>query len=155
MSGIVLDTNNFILKSTKKTFYNSYFLLNKGASTIEVQYLLKQDLNKFITRQKMLTNVIIKNNIAIACGVEKELYRREDLAKIADTLLLFNNISSSFVIAYLEKDVVGISGRNLNKVNVGEILTKLGGGGNEYEAACNIKGKNIKEVKKELIEILK
>ena len=101
------------------------------------------------------TNVIIKNNIAIACGVEKELYRREDLAKIADTLLLFNNISSSFVIAYLEKDVVGISGRNLNKVNVGEILTKLGGGGNEYEAACNIKGKNIKEVKKELIEILK
>ena len=69
--------------------------------------------------------------------------------------LLFNNISSSFVIAYLEKDVVGISGRNLNKVNVGEILTKLGGGGNEYEAACNIKGKNIKEVKKELIEILK
>lgn len=155
LSGIVLDTNNFILKSTKKTFYNSYFLLNKGASTIEVQYLLKQDLNKFITRQKMLTNVIIKNNIAIACGVEKELYRREDLAKIADTLLLFNNISSSFVIAYLEKDVVGISGRNLNKVNVGEILTKLGGGGNEYEAACNIKGKNIKEVKKELIEILK
>ena len=155
LSGIVLDTNNFILKSTKKTFYNSYFLLNKGASTIEVQYLLKQDLNKFITRQKMLTNVIIKNNIAIACGVEKELYRREDLAKIADTLLLFNNISSSFVIAYLEKDVVGISGRNLNKVNVGEILTKLGGGGNEYEAACNIIGKNIKEVKKELIEILK
>ena len=155
LSGIVLDTNNFILKSTKRTFYNSYFLLNKGASTIEVQYLLKQDLNKFITRQKMLTNVTIIDNIAIACGVEKELYRREDLAKIADTLLLFNNIETSFVIASLEKNEVGISARSLNKVNVGKILTKLGGGGNEYEGACKIKEKSIKEVKKELISVLK
>lgn len=155
LSGIVLDTNNFILKSTKRTFYNSYFLLNKGAFTIEVQYLLKQDLNKFITRQKMLTNVTIIDNIAIACGVEKELYRREDLAKIADTLLLFNNIETSFVIASLEKNEVGISARSLNKVNVGKILTKLGGGGNEYEGACKIKEKSIKEVKKELISVLK
>ena len=144
-----------VAMSVLSTFYNSYFLLNKGASTIEVQYLLKQDLNKFITRQKMLTNVTIIDNIAIACGVEKELYRREDLAKIADTLLLFNNIETSFVIASLEKNEVGISARSLNKVNVGKILTKLGGGGNEYEGACKIKEKSIKEVKKELISVLK
>lgn len=156
LSGIVLDTNNFILKSSKRTFYNSYFLLNKGASTIEVQYLLKQDLNKFITRQKMLTDVVIINkNIAIASGVENELYRREDLAKVAETLLLFNNIETSFVIANLEKNEIGISGRSLKSLNVGEIMSKIGGGGNEFEGASKILNKTIKEVKRELIDILK
>ena len=104
----------------------------------------------------MLTDVVIINkNIAIASGVENELYRREDLAKVADTLLLFNNIETSFVIANLEKNEIGISGRSLKSLNVGEIMSKIGGGGNEFEGASKILNKKIKEVKRELIDILK
>ena len=155
LSGIVLDTNNFILKADKNTFFNAYYLLKKGASPIEVQYLLKQDLKKFITRQKMLTNVtIIDSKIVIAKGVKGEIYRREDLAKIAETLLLFNNIETSFVIANLSEDEIGISGRTLGKSNVGKIMSRLGGGGSSNEGAAKIESNSIKEVEDNLIDII-
>ena len=118
LSGIVLDTNNFVLKTTKKTFFNAYYLLKEGASSLAAQELLKQDLKKFINRQKMLANVkIIKNNIAITRGIKNEIYRREDLAKVADILLLFNNIKTSFVIGHLSKEEIGISARSLGTLN--------------------------------------
>lgn len=155
LSGIVLDTNNFILRAEKDTFFNAYYLLKKGASTIEVQYLLKQDLKKFINRQKMLTNVrIIDGKIAIAKGVKGEIYRREDLAKIAETLLLFNDIDTSFVIGNLGNKLIGISGRTLGKTNIGKIMSKLGGGGSANEAATKIESNDIIEVEKLLIDTL-
>ena len=59
-----------------------------GASTTKVQYLLRQDLKDYMERQKLITNVeIINDKIAIAKGSSYSIYRREDLAKIADTLL--------------------------------------------------------------------
>ena len=44
LSGIVLDTNNFVIKTTENTFRNSYLLVKMEASPSKVQYLLKQDL---------------------------------------------------------------------------------------------------------------
>ena len=156
LSGIVLDTNNFILRADKDTFYCAHYLVSKNASPIEVQYLLKQDIKKFITRQKMLTNVrIIDKKIAIAKGVQKEIYRREDLAKVAETLLLFNNIETSFVIGNLNNKEIGISGRTLGKTHIGKIMSKLNGGGNKAEGATKIESDDINEVEDQLIEILK
>ncbi len=155
-SGIVLDTNNFVLRANKKTFYTAYFLLSKGASPIDVQYLLKQDIKKFINRQKMLTNLIIINNkIAIAKGVKKDIYSREELAKVAETLLLFDGIETSFVIGNLNNEEIGISGRTLGKCNIGNLMKKLDGGGNLNEGATKIKSQNIKDVEKKLVDILK
>ena len=42
LAGIVLDTNNFILKTTAKTYYTAYNLTRLGADPKKVQYLLKQ-----------------------------------------------------------------------------------------------------------------
>ena len=156
LAGIVLDTNNYILKATEKTFYISYYLTSLGASPTKVQYLLKQDLKKIINRQKILTNIrIINKTIAIAIGSKKDKYRREDLARVADTLLLFNNIETSFVIGNLNNEEIGISGRTLGNKNIGKIMNKLDGGGNKSEGATRIKNKSIKEVEADLIKVLK
>ena len=40
LSGIVLDTNNFTLKTSAETYYAAYYLANLGASAKKVQYLL-------------------------------------------------------------------------------------------------------------------
>ena len=90
LSGIVLDTNNYVLKTTTNTFKASYHLTQKGADPTYVQYLLKQNIKDYIARQKVITNVKIIKNIAISSAKSTITYRREDLAKIADTLLLFN-----------------------------------------------------------------
>lgn len=155
LSGIVLDTNNYVLKTDSNTFYYSYFLTNCGANPSKVQYLLKQDLNKYIKRQKMITNVKIIDNIAITKGTNNEIYKREELAKTADTLLLFNNIEASFVVARIDKDTVGISARSLGNINVGKVLSMLDGGGDAHEAATKISDTTTFKVEKKLLNIIK
>ena len=149
LAGIVLDTNNYMLKTTKETFYASYYLTSLGASAKKVQYLLKQDIKDYTERQKLLSRLsVLDGQIAFTKATASTIYRREDLAKLADTLLFFNNIEASFVIAKISSNVVGISARSLGNYNISKILEKLGGGGDEYNGAATFKNKTIAQVEK-------
>jgi len=156
LSGIVLDTNNFTLNTTSETFYTSYYLTSMGASAKKVQYLLKQDITEYTEREKLLSNIeTIDNKIAITKATQNSLYRREDLAKVADTLLFFNNIEASFVIGRIGKETIGISARSLGSYDITKILTKLGGGGDTYGGAAVFSDTTISNVEKELKRLIK
>ena len=155
LSGIILDTNNFALKTTEETFMAACILTKNGAKPIDAQKLLKQNIKEYIERTKVLTNIKIVNNIAISAAKASITYRREDLAKVADLLLQFNGIEASFAIGKIDQRKVGVSGRSQGKLNCGDVLEYLGGGGNAYEAACQVEGKKIKEVEESIKEILK
>ena len=156
LAGIVLDTNNFTLKTNSETYYAAYYLSSMGASSKKVQYLLKQDLKEYIERQKLITEVdILNNRIAIAKGSPYMVYRKEELAKVADTLLFFNDIEASFVIAKTNSKTIYISGRSLGNYNIAEILTPLGGGGNKTVGATRISDSTISKVETKLKQILK
>ena len=156
LSGIVLDTNNFTLNTDDNTFYTAYYLTAIGASPKKVQYLLKQELSDYIEQQKLLTNIeMLDKKIAIAKGTPYVTYRREDLAKTADTLLFFNNVEASFVIGKIGKTTIGISARSLGNYDIEKILIKFGGGSNKYNGAAIIENKNISEVLEKLRRLLK
>ena len=104
----------------------------------------------------MLSNIeTINKKIAISKASPYTIYRREDLAKVADTLLFFNNIEASFVIGKVSKDEIGISARSLGDYDINAILTKLNGGGDSYHGAATIKDSTISKVMTELKEIIK
>lgn len=156
LSGMVLDTNNFTLKTNPETFYTAYYLTSLGASAKKVQYLLKQDINEYTERQKLLTEIeTINNNIAFTKATPYTVYRREDLAKVADTLLFFNNIEASFVIGKIGKDTIGISARSLGNFDINKILSKLGGGGDTYNGAAKFEKTTISKVEQQLKEVIK
>ena len=151
LSGIVLDTNNFTLKTTAETYYAAYYLSSLGASAKKVQYLLKQDIMDYTERQKLLADIqTINNRIAFTKATPYTIYRREELAKVADTLLFFNNIEASFVIGKIGKDTVGISARSLGNYNISKILEKLGGGGDTYNGAARFEKTTISKVEQML-----
>lgn len=156
LAGIVLDTNNFTLKTKPETFYSAYYLSSLGGSAKKVQYLLKQDVTEYTERQKLLAGIeTINNRIAFTKATPYTVYRREDLAKVADTLLFFNNIEASFVIGKIGKDTVGISARSLGNFDIGRVLEKLGGGGDTYNGAAKFENTTISKVEQELKDILK
>lgn len=156
LSGIVLDTNNFTLKTTSNTYYAAYYLSCLGASARKVQYLLKQDIEEYTERQKLLTSIeTIDNNIAITKGTQYTIYRKEDLAKTADTLLFFNNIEVSFVIGKIGKKTIGLSARSLGNYDISKLLANLGGGGNDYNGAAKFENKTIGEVEQLLKKEIK
>ncbi len=156
LSGMVLDTNNFTLKTNPETFYTAYYLTSLGASAKKVQYLLKQDINEYTERQKLLAEIeTINNSIAFTKATPYTIYRREDLAKVADTLLFFNNIEASFVVGKIGKDTIGISARSLGNFDINKILSKLGGGGDTYNGAAKFEKTTISKVEQQLKEVIK
>lgn len=156
LSGIVLDTNNYTLNTTAETFYTSYYLTSMGASAKKVQYLLKQDIKEYTERQKLMASIeTLDNKIAFTKATPYTQYRREDLAKVADTLLFFNNIEASFVVGKIGKDTIGISARSLGNYDINKILSKLGGGGDSTSGAATFEDTTISKVEQELKKVIK
>lgn len=156
LAGIVLDTRNFTVKTTKNTYYMAYYLTKFEADPKKVQYYLKQDIKDYIIRQKVITGVkIINDKYAVTMSKSKQKYKREELAKIADTLLQFEGIEASFVLGIREDGGIGLSARSNGNVNVGLIAENFGGGGDITDAAAQILNKKIKEVYEEVLKIIK
>jgi len=155
LAGITLDTNNFTSKTTAMTHYAAYFLTLMGASVKDVNVLMKQDIEEYILRQKVITEVeILYDTVAFAKGSNRIFYKREEIAKIADTLLEFNNIETSYVIGRLSDKEIGISARSSGTINIGDVLSLLGGGGDRYDAACILTDVSLKQAEEKLKQIL-
>ena len=155
LGGIVLDTNNFMYKMTRNSFYYCYYLSTKGADINEAQLYFKQDLQEYVNRSKIIANTEIKGEIAIATGKQGRIYKSPDLAKTADLLLEFKGIKTSFAIGHLDENKVGISVRSVGKINAGKLMEYFGGGGNKTEAAAVVENKSLKKVYEELQEKIK
>ena len=155
LGGIALDTNNFMYKMTRKGFFYCYYLATKGADIEEAQMFLKQDLEEYVNRSKMISNTKINGEIAIATGQKGKVYTSQELAKTADLLLEFKGIKTSFAIGYLEKNKVGVSARSIKKIHAGKLMEEFGGGGNKTEAAAIIENASIKKVEEQINQKVK
>ncbi len=153
--GLEIDTNNFRLKTTDKTYEAAAYLIQLGADNILKQELLQENKELYIKRQKLIEKSYMINEKMILCILDNKVYENKDLASIAEELLQFENVEASFVIGKIKSNVVGISARSIGKINVEEIMAKLGGGGHYTEAATQIKEKTISEVKELLLSVLK
>ena len=155
LSGIVLDTNNFTLNTSTETFYIAYYLTSLGASSKKVQYLLKQDIEEYVEQQKLLASIeTINKHIAFTKGSSSIQYSREDLARVADTLLFFNDIEASFVIGRIDEDTIGLSARSLGNYDIMKVLEKLGGGGDSYIGAAKFEKTSIGQVEETIKRII-
>jgi|LSQX01.3.fsa_nt_gb c-di-AMP phosphodiesterase-like protein len=155
LAGIFIDTNGFFSKTNFKTHEGASYLYECGALLKELQYLLKEDAVKYNDRQKIIGSAeIINNHFIVAIDYEENIHKTEDLAKISDTMLLFNQIEASFTIAKIDNDVIGISARSLGNVNVQEIMEQLGGGGHISDAATQLIGETQASSRLKLLQII-
>ena len=153
LAGIEIDTNNFNLKTTRRTYEAASLLMDDGADSILKQELLKESKEDYVKRANNLkASFMINSNMAM-CIMNKEC-TSVDLATLAEELLNFEDVEASFTIGKLDEETVGVSARSLGKINVEKIMEKLGGGGHKSNAATQIKNKKLQEIKQEIIELV-
>jgi cyclic-di-AMP phosphodiesterase len=139
LAGIIVDTKSFTLRTGSRTFDAASYLRAHGADTVLVQKFLKEDIDTYIKRSKLIESVsFYKEGIAIAKGSTDELNDQVLIAQAADTLLTMDGVSASFVISKREVDMVGISARSLGDINVQIVMEMLDGGGHLTNAATQL-----------------
>lgn len=144
LGGIVVDTQNFSIRTGSRTFDAAAYLRSNGADPTKVKTILKEPFENFMNRVEIINNSIQKSpEIIMAKAPENKYYTNVMLAQSADLLLTLKGIECSFAIGYLDEGKVGISARSLGNINVQLIMEELGGGGHLANAATQIEEINL------------
>lgn len=138
LSGIMLDTKNFVMKTGVRTFEAAAYLKKLGADTVAVKLLFATSIETGVLRSRIIESAEIYRNCAIAVCEDNMPDVRVAAAQAADELLGISGVGASFVI-FTVGTGVNISGRSFGALNVQIILEKLGGGGHQTMAAVQLK----------------
>ncbi|QIW82037.1 cyclic-di-AMP phosphodiesterase GdpP [Bacillus tequilensis] len=148
LAGIIVDTKSFSLRTGSRTFDAASYLRAKGADTVLVQKFLKETVDSYIKRAKLIQHTALyKENIAIASlpENEEEYFDQVLIAQAADSLLSMSEVEASFAVARRDEQTVCISARSLGEVNVQIIMEALEGGGHLTNAATQLYGISVTE----------
>jgi len=154
LSGIMLDTKNFIMRTGVRTFEAAAYLKRMGADTIEVKALFATTMDAYQARSKVVASAEVYNHCAIAAVKEQINEIRVVAAQAADELLNINDVYGSFVLYAEGEGVVGLSARSMGKMNVQVVMEKMGGGGHQTMAGAQIRNTTFEEVRQRLNEAI-
>ena len=154
MSGIMLDTRNFVLNTGVRTFEASAYLKSCGANTVTVKGLFQNSIEVYRERAAIVTRAEVTDECAISLTQETGEHVRIASSQAADDMLGIENVKASFV-AFKTGDTVNISARSLGKINVQLIMEMLGGGGHLTMAACQLEGASMDDAMKKLKSAIK
>ena len=150
LSGIMLDTKNFVMRTGVRTFEAAAFLKKLGADTIAVKHLFSNSIDSYRRKTQIVASAKIHNNCAIAVADFNSEDIRIVAPQAADELLGITDVDASFVI-YRTNSTINISARSLGALNVQVIMEQLGGGGHQTMAATQLENVTIEEAAKALI----
>lgn len=137
LSGIMLDTRNFVLHSGVRTFEASAFLRGCGASTVTVKGFFKSGYNVYKERAAIIADSHVYGDCAISRTDSDDRDIRIAASQAADEMLGIEGVNASFVL-FNSGDVINISARSFGAVNVQLIMETLGGGGHLTMAAAQL-----------------
>lgn len=144
LSGIMLDTRNFVIGTGVRTFEAAAWLKGAGADTVAVKQLFANSIDSYKAKAKILSTATQYNNCAIAVSTELYPDMRIIASQVADELLSVTGVKSSYVL-FEEEGKVAISARSLGDMNVQWIMEQLGGGGHLTMAACQLDDVHVPE----------
>lgn len=154
LSGIVLDTKDYVLRTSRRTFEAAAFLKENKADTVAVKKLFSVSGEMVNLKNSILNSGEIYDDCMISFTETDSPGIRIVTAKAADEMLNIEGVKASFVLYYVGKDTVQISARSLGEENVQLIMENLGGGGHSTMAAAQIKNADLETVKNMLLKAI-
>ena len=137
LSGIMLDTKNFVLKTGVRTFEAAAYLRRKGANTLTVKEMFSGSIETYREKVDIVCNSKIYNGCAISATDKTDGDMRLAAAQAADEMLTLTGVAASFVV-FPDEERINISARSYGRINVQVIMEKMGGGGHQTMAATQL-----------------
>jgi cyclic-di-AMP phosphodiesterase len=153
LSGIMLDTKNFVLKTGVRTFEAAAYLRRRGADTVEVKRMFSDTIDTYKAKYQIVSGAEILNDCAIASADREFPDIRITSAQAADELLSIQGVNASFVL-FPTGNVVNVSARSLGEINVQLIMEALGGGGHLTMAGAQLSGMTVQQAREKLISVI-
>ncbi len=153
LSGIMLDTKNFVMRTGVRTFEAAAFLRKIGADTVKVKCLFSGSIEAYRSRTDIVGSAEIVGRFAVAIAPDDVSDVRLVAPQAADELLSIQNVDAAFVIYEISR-VVNISARSLGAVNVQVIMEALGGGGHQTMAATQMQDISVQDAKIRLLQVI-
>lgn len=150
LSGIMLDTRNFVLRTGVRTFEAAAYLRRLGADTVSVKRMFADSLELYQRKCALVTDAKVYRRVAIAVSDEDYSSVRAAAAQAADELLTVNDILASFVICRVGEEI-NISARSYGGFNVQLVMESLGGGGHLTMAGAQLRDVSADEAERRLI----
>lgn len=153
LSGIMLDTKNFVVRTGVRTFEAAAFLRKHGADTVETKELFSGTLENYKQKYKLVSGAEIYRGCAVSVSESDCADIRLIAAQAADELLSVEHVLASFVV-FENNGGINISARSYGKLNVQLVMERLGGGGHQNMAAAQLKGLTSDETKQKLFDAI-
>ncbi len=153
-AGILLDTQNFSVKTGVRTFEAASYLRKAGMEPVSARDFIKSDFETYIKVSEIVKSCEFYNNdIAIAKYYGEEA-NSIFIAQAADALIDIKGIEASFVI-FKNKEKIIISARSNGKINVQIVMERMGGGGHQLVAGAQLTDSTVDKAVMMIKEILK
>lgn len=137
LSGIMLDTKNFVMRAGARTFEAAAFLKKLGADTVAVKRLFADSLETYREKSVLIQSAKLFHGCAIAATDSNAPELRLAAPQAADELLGIVGVKASFVIYRLD-GLCFISARSMDSFNVQLIMEAIGGGGHQTMAGAQL-----------------
>jgi tRNA nucleotidyltransferase (CCA-adding enzyme) len=159
MLGIYEETGSFQYPSTTKMdFEAAAYLLSNGGHVDIVSDILIKELSPeqvYVLRDliegRTLHNI---NGIDVAISEGSAESYIGDLAVLVQKLRDMENLNALFVLFRMEDRIYIIGRSRIPEVDVGRILSMMGGGGHKEAASCTLREATIVEARSALLEHL-
>ena len=154
-SGILVDTDNFVVKAGVRTFEAAAYLRRAGADVTRVRKMFREDMENCKIRADIINRAeLFYDEFAISTFDGRNVDGATVIgAKAANALLDVQGIRGSFVITEISSCIY-VSARSIDDLNVQIIMEKFGGGGHLTVAAAQLKDKTMDEVVNDLKNLL-
>ncbi len=158
--GIYEDTGNFTFSSTTQAdFIQAGFLLACGASLNTIASLVVKEIK---TEQVTWLNELLNemtvhriNGLDVHISTISSPSYITDLASIVQKIVRMENLDIFFAIVLMGTKINIIARNRIPEVDVGKIMTEIGGGGHAYAASARIDNQTLSQVEMMLLDKLK
>ncbi len=153
LSGIMLDSRDFSVRTGVRTFEAASYLRRLGASPAQARIMFSTDLATYKSKTELVSRAELYRGCAVIVSDSLPEQMRVVIPQAADDLLGIDGISAS-IVAVRFQNKIHISSRSLGAYNVQLIMEYLGGGGHQTMAGVQLDDADLDTVKKLIYEAI-